>query len=74
VGWLLLAFGLSANASGVAEAYADYALLARPVTLPAARYVALYLPATGSRSCPKDRIDRQALEELARGRMPRPER
>jgi hypothetical protein len=46
VGWLLLAFGLSANASGVAEAYADYALLARPGTLPAARYVALYLPAT----------------------------
>jgi hypothetical protein len=46
VGWLLLAFGVSTNASGVAEAYADYALLARPGTLPAARYVALYLPAT----------------------------
>ena len=46
VGWLLLAFALSANASGVAEAYADYGLLARPGTLPAARYVALYLPAT----------------------------
>jgi hypothetical protein len=46
VGWLLLAFGLSANASGVAEAYADYELLARPGTLPAARYVALYVPAT----------------------------
>jgi hypothetical protein len=38
VGWLLLAFGVSTNASGVAEAYADYALLARPGTLPAARY------------------------------------
>ncbi|HEX8133800.1 MAG TPA: hypothetical protein VF880_10275, partial [Actinomycetes bacterium] len=46
VGWLLLAFALSANASGLAEAYADYGLLARPGTLPAARYVALYLPAT----------------------------
>jgi hypothetical protein len=46
VGWLLLAFGLSANASGVAAAYADYALLARSGALPAARYVALYLPAT----------------------------
>jgi hypothetical protein len=46
VGWLLLAFALSANASGVAEAYADYGLLARPGTLPAARYAALYLPIT----------------------------
>jgi hypothetical protein len=46
VGWLLLAFGLSANASGVASAYASYGLLARPGALPAARYVALYLPAT----------------------------
>jgi hypothetical protein len=45
VGWLLLAFGLSANTSGVAEAYAAYGLLARPGALPAARYVALYLPA-----------------------------
>jgi hypothetical protein len=46
VGWLLLAFALSADASGVAQEYADYGLLARPGTLPAARYVALYLPAT----------------------------
>jgi hypothetical protein len=45
VGWLLVAFSLFANASGVAEAYASYGLLARPGTLPAARHVALYLPA-----------------------------
>jgi hypothetical protein len=30
VGWLLLASGLFLNASGVASAYADYGLLARP--------------------------------------------
>jgi hypothetical protein len=46
VGWLLLALGLSLNASGVAVAYANYGLLARPGALPAARSVALYLPAT----------------------------
>jgi hypothetical protein len=46
VGWLLLALGLSLNVSGVASAYATYGLLARPGTLPAARLVALYLPAT----------------------------
>jgi hypothetical protein len=46
VGWLLLGLGLSLNGSGVAEAYADYGLLARPGALPAARSVALYLPAT----------------------------
>jgi two-component system, NarL family, sensor kinase len=45
VGWLLLAFGLSANASGVAEAYAAHGLLARTGALPAARYVALCYPA-----------------------------
>jgi hypothetical protein len=45
VGWLLVAFSLFANASGVAEAYTSYGLLARPGTLPAARHVALYLPA-----------------------------
>src|SRR5215208_2147050 len=45
VGWLLVVFSLFANASGVAEAYASYGLLARPGTLPAARHVALYLPA-----------------------------
>jgi hypothetical protein len=46
VGWLLLGLGLSANASGVASAYASYGLLARPGSLPAARSVALYLPIT----------------------------
>jgi hypothetical protein len=46
VGWLLLALGLSLTASGVASAYAAYGLLARPGALPAARSVALYLPAT----------------------------
>jgi hypothetical protein len=46
VGWLLLALGLSLIASGVASAYATYGLLARPGALPAARSVALYLPAT----------------------------
>jgi hypothetical protein len=46
VGWLLLALGLSANASGVASAYASYGLLVRPGSLPAARSVALYLPVT----------------------------
>src|SRR5512132_50111 len=46
VGWLLLALGLSLNVSGVASAYAAYGLLARPGALPAARSVALYLPAT----------------------------
>jgi hypothetical protein len=30
VGWLLVVFSLFANASGVAEAYASYGLLARP--------------------------------------------
>jgi hypothetical protein len=45
VGWLLLALGLLLNASGVASAYADYGLLARPGALPAAREVSLYLPA-----------------------------
>jgi hypothetical protein len=46
VGWLLLALGLSLTTSGVASAYATYGLLARPGALPAARLVALYLPAT----------------------------
>jgi hypothetical protein len=46
VGWLLLALGLSLIASGVASAYADYGLLARPGALPAAPSVAVYLPAT----------------------------
>ena len=37
VGWLLLALGLSVNATGVAAAYASYGLLARPGALPGAR-------------------------------------
>jgi hypothetical protein len=45
-GWLLLALGLSLTAAGVAAAYAAYGLVARPGALPAARSVALYLPAT----------------------------
>jgi hypothetical protein len=45
VGWLLLALGLSLNGSGVAAAYTNYGLLARPGALVAARSVALYLPA-----------------------------
>ena len=46
MGWLLLGLGLSANASGVASAYASYGLLARPGSLPAAGSAALYLPVT----------------------------
>ena len=45
VGWLLLALSLSLDGSGVAEAYIEYGLLARPGALPAARHVASYLPA-----------------------------
>jgi len=44
VGWLLLVLGLSLAASGLAEAYADHGLVARPGSLPAAGYVALYSP------------------------------
>jgi hypothetical protein len=46
VGWLLLALALSVTASGVADGYARYGLVARPGALPAARWVALYSPAT----------------------------
>jgi len=46
VGWLLEALGLSVTASGVADGYARYGLLARPGSLPAARWVAVYSPAT----------------------------
>jgi hypothetical protein len=42
VGWLLLALGLSVVAAGVAQGYAGYGLLARPGSLPGARWVALY--------------------------------
>jgi hypothetical protein len=40
VGWLLLALGLTVAASGVIYGYANYGLLARPGSLPAADYVA----------------------------------
>jgi hypothetical protein len=46
VGWLLLTLGLSVAASGVADGYARYGLVARPGALPAARWVAVYSPAT----------------------------
>jgi hypothetical protein len=46
VGWLLLVLGLSVTASGVADGYARYGLVARPGALPAARWVAIYSPAT----------------------------
>jgi hypothetical protein len=46
VGWLLLAIGLSVTGSGVADGYARYGLVARPGALPAARWVAVYSPAT----------------------------
>jgi hypothetical protein len=46
VGWLLLALGLSVTASGVADGYARYGLVARPGAFPAARWVAIYSPAT----------------------------
>jgi hypothetical protein len=42
VGWLLLALGLTVAASGVADGYARYGLLARPGALPSAAYVAVY--------------------------------
>jgi hypothetical protein len=46
VGWLLLGVGLSVAASGVADGYARYGLVARPGALPLARWVAIYSPAT----------------------------
>jgi hypothetical protein len=46
VGWLLLALGLAVTASGVVDGYARYGLLARPGALPAARWAAVYSPAT----------------------------
>jgi hypothetical protein len=45
VGWLLLGFGLSLSAAGVALAYTSYGV-ARAGTPPAAGLVALWLPAT----------------------------
>jgi hypothetical protein len=47
VGWLLLALGLSVVVAGVAQGYAGYGLLARPGSLPGARWVALYGDAPG---------------------------
>jgi hypothetical protein len=44
VGWLLLALALSVTASGAADGYARYGLVARPGALPAARWVAVYSP------------------------------
>jgi hypothetical protein len=46
VGWLLLWYGLLTDVGGLAEAYADYGAVARPGSLPAAGYVALYGPPT----------------------------
>jgi hypothetical protein len=45
VGWLLLGLGLSVPASELLDGYARYGLLARPGSLPAARYLAVYSPA-----------------------------
>jgi len=46
VGWLLLGVGLSVAGSGVTDGYARYGVVARPGALPAARWVAIYSPAT----------------------------
>ena len=45
VGWLLLGLGLSIGLSGFVDGYAPYGLLARPGSLPAARWPAIYSPA-----------------------------
>ena len=42
VGWLLLGLGLPVALSGVATGYANYGLIARPGSLPAADWAALY--------------------------------
>ena len=42
VGWLLLGLGLPVAVSGVATGYANYGLMARPGSLPAADWAALY--------------------------------
>ena len=46
VGWLLLGLGLSVPAFEMLDGYARYGLLARPGSLPAARYLVVYSPAT----------------------------
>jgi hypothetical protein len=43
VGWLLLGLGLSVIGLGIADAYAAYGLLARPGSLPGARWAANYV-------------------------------
>jgi hypothetical protein len=48
VGWLLLGFALSLQASGVISSYVTYGLVARPGALPAVHLVARYYPATGA--------------------------
>jgi hypothetical protein len=45
VGWLLLGLGASIGLSGFADGYAPYGLLARPGSLQAARWPAIYSPA-----------------------------
>jgi hypothetical protein len=45
VGWLLLGLGLSGPGSDVLDGYVEYGVLARPGSLPAARYLAVYSPA-----------------------------
>jgi hypothetical protein len=44
VGWLLLGLGVSIGLSGFVDGYAPYGLLARPGSLPAARWAAIYSP------------------------------
>jgi hypothetical protein len=46
-GWLLLALALSLTTTAAAAQYLTWGLLVRPGSLPAARSVALYYPATG---------------------------
>jgi hypothetical protein len=46
VGWLLLVLGLAVTASGVVDGYARYGLLARSGALSAARWLAVFSPAT----------------------------
>jgi hypothetical protein len=45
VGWLLLGLGVSIGLAGFIDGYAPYGLLARPGSLPAARWPAIYSPA-----------------------------
>ena len=45
VGWLLLGLGVSIGLSGFIDGYAPYGLLARPGSLPAARWAAIWSPA-----------------------------